>query len=288
MTMRFFISIILLFILQNLSAQNLSGRWSGVLMNAGQSITEGDVIYLQLESSNNSFSGLSRVEIFKNEVEFATKEIEGSFDGKQLVLKENVIRRSSKTRLSPECKLEFELEYDSETAYLKGKYSSPDCRNKFGEVVFFRANHEVNIEKEPGSTHLWKIFFARNYGKGYPAPEILKKEQMNFKFETIHFDFDKAEIRPEYKEFLDRMARILDAVHDLRVKITGHTDGEGTDDYNMDLSERRADALREYFKKRGVEPEKLEIDFRGKRQPVDSNQTQEGRQKNRRVVFEFI
>src|SRR5690554_6527287 len=128
MTMRFFISIILLFILQNLSAQNLSGRWSGVLMNAGQSITEGDVIYLQLESSNNSFSGLSRVEIFKNEVEFATKEIEGSFDGKQLVLKENVIRRSSKTRLSPECKLEFELEYDSETAYLKGKYSSPDCR----------------------------------------------------------------------------------------------------------------------------------------------------------------
>ncbi|MFA5573546.1 MAG: OmpA family protein [Brumimicrobium sp.] len=286
--MRFFISFILLFAFQDLSAQDLSGRWSGILMNAGESISEGDVIYLQLESTGNNFSGLSRVELIDNEIEFATKEIKGVFDGEHLTLKDDIIRRSSKTRLSPECKLAFELKYYPESAYLKGKYSSPDCRSKFGEVVFFRANHEVNIEKEPTSTHLWRTFFTRNYEKGYPAPEILKKEQQNFKFETIHFDFDKAEIRPEYKEFLDRMARILDAVHDLRVKITGHTDGEGTDDYNMDLSERRADALRDYFKKRGVEPEKLEIDFKGKRQPVSSNQTKEGRQENRRVVFEFI
>jgi outer membrane protein OmpA-like peptidoglycan-associated protein len=144
------------------------------------------------------------------------------------------------------------------------------------------------MEKEPESTHLWKHRFIQNYKKGYPAPEVMKIEQQNFKFQPIYFDHDESEIKPAFFEYLNRMARVLDGIHDLRVEITGHTDAVGTDQYNIGLSERRAKAIKDYFKEQGIDPGKLEIDFKGKRQPIDTNKTKEGKQKNRRVHFKFI
>lgn len=281
-----FISIASLLSITVLS-QDLLGDWSGILMNAGKTPDNSDAIYLKIEKNGDQLEGITRLELFDNPKEFAAKSFSGTQSGNKISISENFVRRSSKSRLSPECKLDYELTYNEKTGYLKGSFMSTDCRNVLGEVVFFRSDHQAHLEKEPATTHLWKVFFVRNYKKGYPAPEIMAKEQEEFEFQTIHFDFDKAEIRPEYDAYLKKMARVLDAIHDLRVKITGHTDGEGSDYYNMDLSERRADALRDYFKKHGVEVEKLDIDFKGKRQPIDSNSTKEGRQENRRVVFSF-
>lgn len=280
--------ITIFFISISAFSQDFTGNWSGILMNSHVSPDKADVIYLKIEENSNKLEGITRIELNGNPEEFASKSFAGTQKDTQLFLTENFVRRSSKSRLSPECKLDYELKYNQETGYLKGTFMSTDCRNVLGEVVFFRSDHEIDLEIMPKSTHLWNVFFVRNYKKGYPSPEMLRKEQDEFQFETIHFDFDKAQIRPEYYEYLNRMARVLDAIHDLRVKITGHTDGEGSDYYNMALSERRADALRDYFKKRGVEVEKLDIDFKGKRQPIETNKTKEGRQENRRVVFEFI
>lgn len=267
-------------------SQNLKGNWAGILIPNGQSFDKAKPIYLNFEDEDGS-KGKTRIEIMDG-VDFSVKSIDGKKDNNQIKVTEGVINRSSGTRLSPNCKLIYTLSYDNETGYLSGDYSSSDCRAEIGKVVLFRSKYEVTTEKEPEATHLWTHLFIRNYKKGYPAPEILKKEQENFQFQTIYFDFDEADIRPEFQDYLNRLARILDAIHDLRVKITGHTDGEGTDGYNIGLSERRADAIRDYFKSRGVEPEKLDIDFKGKREPTATNETPEGRQLNRRVVFEFI
>lgn len=268
-------------------AQDLSGSWSGVLMSNGQTIEEADVIYLNIVTSGNKVSGLSRIELLDG-TDFAVKSFEGSQNGNELILTEKLGRRSSSTRLSPVCKLNYELVYTDSTAYLKGSFRSSDCRNKQGEIVLFRSNHKVNVELEPQSTHLWKYRFVKSYKKDYPAPEIMKREQQNFKFQSIYFDHDKSEIKPEFYDYLNRMARVLDGIHDLRVEITGHTDAVGTDQYNIGLSERRANAIKDYFKSQGIEPEKLEIDFKGKRQPIDTNKTKEGKQRNRRVHFSFI
>jgi|SRR5690554_2376944 len=268
-------------------AQSFQGSWSGILMIAGQNPEKADVIYLSIEEKENVISGVTRIELSSDITEFAAKSFKGTRQGNKLTISEELIRRSSKTRKSPECKLNYELEFDPETKYLKGKVVSTDCRNYFGEVVLFRSEHVVNLEKEPSSTHSWKNFFIRNYLKGYPAPEVLKKEQEEFVFQPIYFDHDKSEIKPEFYEYLNRMARVVDGIHDLRIKIIGHTDAVGTDGYNMGLSERRADAIRAYFKKQGIRSEKLDIDFKGKHQPVSDNLSREGKQKNRRVVFEF-
>jgi outer membrane protein OmpA-like peptidoglycan-associated protein len=124
--------------------------------------------------------------------------------------------------------------------------------------------------------------------KGYNAPDIREKERQNFQFEPIYFEYDKAEILTEYNAFLDRMIRVVDGHTDLRIKVTGHTDSDGSDAYNVDLSKRRAEALINYFIDHGLTRDRIEIDFKGESQPVDSHETPEGKQHNRRVDFSFI
>ena len=74
----------------------------------------------------------------------------------------------------------------------------------------------------------------------------------------------------------------------MRVKVTGHTDADGSDAYNDELSKRRAKAIVDYFEAHGLSEDRLEFDFKGEHEPVDSNNTSSGKQRNRRVDFKFI
>lgn len=269
------------------SQPNFEGEWKGVLKFSYQSLQEADIVYLSLNENSGKIEGKSRIEILNSE-DFAVKTLEGSYENNRLILSEEYLKSSTHSRAAPKCKLIFEMYYDDSTGYLKGTFKSSDCRNKIGEIILFRTDEEFNEKEKFTSTHYWKQRFIRDYDKGYPAPEIREKERENFEFEPIYFDHDKSEIRPEHYEYLNKMARILDGIHDLRVEVIGHTDAVGTDEYNIELSKRRAKAIKDYFKSQGIEPDKLEIDFKGERQPVDSNNTPDGKQRNRRVDFKFI
>jgi outer membrane protein OmpA-like peptidoglycan-associated protein len=84
------------------------------------------------------------------------------------------------------------------------------------------------------------------------------------------------------------MIRMVKSHSDLRILITGHTDSDGSDAYNIELSKRRAAALVRFFEKNGLAKSRVEIDFKGEKEPVDRNDTDTGKQKNRRVDFRFI
>ena len=84
------------------------------------------------------------------------------------------------------------------------------------------------------------------------------------------------------------MVRVVDGHSDLRIKVTGHTDSDGSDSYNEDLSRRRAEALINFFVSQGLSKDRIVLDFKGEKEPVDTNNTPEGKQKNRRVDFSFI
>jgi outer membrane protein OmpA-like peptidoglycan-associated protein len=84
------------------------------------------------------------------------------------------------------------------------------------------------------------------------------------------------------------MARVVDGHSDLRIKVTGHTDGDGSDEYNINLSKRRAEAIVNYFASLGLSKDRIVIDFKGEKEPIDRNDTPEGKQHNRRVDFSFI
>jgi outer membrane protein OmpA-like peptidoglycan-associated protein len=99
----------------------------------------------------------------------------------------------------------------------------------------------------------------------------------------VLFQTGKFELKPEARERLAKVSGILLAYSSLKVAIEGHTDAIGSDEYNQRLSEQRADAVREYFIAEGVAPPSVSARGLGKMQPIASNDSPEGRQKNRRV-----
>lgn len=95
------------------------------------------------------------------------------------------------------------------------------------------------------------------------------------------FDFDSDAIRSDARRNLDELASSLEQYDNSNLLIVGHTDAKGTEGYNQGLSERRADAAARYLASQGVE--RVDTRGRGEYEPVASNETESGRQMNRRV-----
>ncbi|MDT3706453.1 MAG: OmpA family protein [Thiobacillus sp.] len=99
----------------------------------------------------------------------------------------------------------------------------------------------------------------------------------------VNFDFDKSYVRQEDFANLDHDVTTLKQWGDVKVEVAGHTDSIGTDEYNMGLSMRRADAVRMYLIDKGIAADRLTARGYGESQPIADNATEEGRFKNRRV-----
>jgi len=97
------------------------------------------------------------------------------------------------------------------------------------------------------------------------------------------FDFDSEKIRPAAAANLDELARSLKKFGDSNLMIVGHTDSQGDDNYNQALSDRRASSASSYLQTQGVPITRISTRGRGETEPVASNTTEDGRQKNRRV-----
>jgi len=99
----------------------------------------------------------------------------------------------------------------------------------------------------------------------------------------VLFDTDSAGLNPGAQPVLDRLAEFMHENDGYRLLIEGHTDSRGTDGYNIALSERRADAVRDALLARSVRASRLEIEALGEAYPIATNQSAAGRQENRRV-----
>ena len=99
----------------------------------------------------------------------------------------------------------------------------------------------------------------------------------------VHFDFDKAKIRPGDAAVLDEAAATLKQNPNVTVNVNGYTDAIGTEEYNLKLSERRANAVVNYLEQQGIPASQLIPHGYGKTNFVASNDTAEGRAQNRRV-----
>jgi len=100
---------------------------------------------------------------------------------------------------------------------------------------------------------------------------------------AILFDFDKSNLRPEAQANLKSLAESLKAYPNTEVVVVGHTDDRGAEDYNQRLSERRADVAGRFLIDLNVAPERITTFGKGEMEPKDTNQTEAGRQTNRRV-----
>ena len=109
-----------------------------------------------------------------------------------------------------------------------------------------------------------------------PVPKTLTLEGVNF-------DNNEAILRLDAYPALDRAAASLKEWGDVKVEVAGHTDDRSTDEYNLGLSQRRAEAVRAYLIGKGISADRLTAKGYGESKPIADNDTEEGRFKNRRV-----
>lgn len=102
---------------------------------------------------------------------------------------------------------------------------------------------------------------------------------------NINFDFDRVNVREDVRKRLSRVVQLLKEMPEIDLRIIGYTDDIGSADYNLYLSLRRAQSVREFMVRRGIDNARLSVDGRGKTEPLVSNSTPEGRAVNRRVEF---
>jgi outer membrane protein OmpA-like peptidoglycan-associated protein len=118
---------------------------------------------------------------------------------------------------------------------------------------------------------------------GAPVPQDKAVPSKDLVREEISFDVNSADISPEFHPEIDKVADILLGSPVLIVKLEGHTDDAGPELYNMDLSTRRAAAVRRELIKRGIDASRIKLVCFGQSSPAASNDTESGRMKNRRV-----
>ncbi len=106
--------------------------------------------------------------------------------------------------------------------------------------------------------------------------------------QKIYFDFNKATIKPVSYPVLNAVAQVLLDHPKMRVRVEGHTDSRGSRRYNRRLSQRRAESVRRYLIRKGVDRHRLEARGYGEDRPIDTNRTAEGRDRNRRVEFTIL
>lgn len=278
--------ICLLSITQNASWSQVDGKWQGLLIKTGETPDKGQIIYLEINTKNEIIAR-TREEIMGKDA-FAVKKCKGSFQKGKLTMKQTVVEKKKDASGVRWCNLDFELIYIDSTGYLTGSFKSSDCRGMQGKIICYTSTIELTTNPTIKEIQSWRSIFVDDLKHNRKAPIIRNEERKNFQFQPIYFDYDKTEIKSEFDPFLKSMIQVVLGHTDLRIKVTGHTDADGSDSYNVDLSQRRAQALIDYFVKNGIAKDRIVIDFKGEKEPIGDNRTEQGKQMNRRVDFSFI
>jgi outer membrane protein OmpA-like peptidoglycan-associated protein/uncharacterized protein YegL len=165
-------------------------------------------------------------------------------------------------------------------------------RDEFKSVLnneLFLLNHYYEVKFLPCSFDYDKIRFE---GYTESGNKVTGEKTMKGLKETlalnVNFDFDKSIISPKYNDELKKIANYLNANPSYALIVTGHTDNAGTTQYNMDLSVKRAEAIKRALINLGVDQKRIQAIGKGETMPYVPNDTEENRSRNRRIELELI
>lgn len=162
--------------------------------------------------------------------------------------------------------------------------SSPAGMSEFVKNVFFSAGSPVKDCSVLDDDHDG-VNNCDDKCPDTPKGAIVDKQGC-WAYHGIFFDFDSDKIKATFEPALKNAVDVLNINPSLTVEIQGHTDSYGSDDYNQNLSERRAKAVKSELVRRGINGVRMSTKGFGESMPAETNETEEGRAYNRRVVFE--
>ena len=144
-----------------------------------------------------------------------------------------------------------------------------------------KKSRNLTVARRDASEAKTVLALAERRAKALEANQTARG--MVLTLEGVSFGFDRADLKEDAKRSLLRLSGFLIALPDREVLVEGFTDDTGKEDYNLDLSQRRAESVRDELAGNGVEANRIVADGLGMAFPVVSNETEEGREKNRRV-----
>ena len=144
---------------------------------------------------------------------------------------------------------------------------------------FFAISENLNLDS------LIKVGYKEIHKDLYLAPIEIGQV---FRLNNVFFDFDKYNLRPESYVELDRVVKFLNDYPNIEIEMSAHTDSRGSDQYNFTLSDNRAKSVKEYILSKGIAASRIISQGYGETKPVATNDTDEGRQLNRRVEFKIL
>lgn len=122
-----------------------------------------------------------------------------------------------------------------------------------------------------------------------PRPEVVQDQIVRLELgSALLFETDEKKLSARARPYLDALAASLNENPTSKVAIIGHTDDAGSEEYNLSLSKQRAGTIADYLTTQGVLPGRLQTTGRGETEPVDTNETPQGRAQNRRVEVYII
>lgn len=175
---------------------------------------------------------------------------------------------------------------DNEKNALIAEFYSNSKTGKYLVSLPSGKNYGISIECEGYLFHSenFNIPITKDYQevqKDFPLHKIQVGSHVVLK--NVFFDFNKATLRKESQPELNRIYNFMQKFPKIRVRIAGYTDNIGSDEYNETLSQKRAESVVQYLIDKGIEASRLEAKGYGETDPIDTNETEEGRQNNRRT-----
>jgi len=165
-------------------------------------------------------------------------------------------------------------------------FRSDDISGKYYVVLQPGRSYSITAQK-PGYVFYSERFDIADTDKGYEIEKNIQLSPTGTRL-LVFFDFDKSEPKDESIPEMDRIIQYLSDYPEVNIQIEGHTDDQGTDDYNNKLSIERAKAVREYLVAAGIDGARISAVGYGKTKPLIPDKTEEARKMNRRVELKIL
>ena len=272
-------------IAQLVVAQKISGNWTGIMVNSALDSTTAMPVILTHQVVLKYSNGLFRIEHGEQIIQY---EVSGLIENKKHFNFSSAKKPALCINGAQGQPFKFDFHFNDSSGYVESTFSSPGSPYDGYKLYLEHDIKSYTTNATPLFDRFFTNAFLNNIINDVPAKEKRFSELRNFEFKPIYFSYAAYTLDTSYNAYLKRVARIIKSHSDLRIKIVGNTDGDGGDAYNLELSKQRALAIKNYLNTLGIKSDRMVEEFNGESKPIDTNKTEEGKRRNRRVDIEFI